>query len=174
MPLTDAVIASLTGSGKAAGVKRSDGKALYIHVNESGKYWRMNYMFNGKRKTLAFGVYPAVSIDSARLMRDNARTLIDSGIDPSVAKKEERQAQLVEAASVDKHDDWLTEQLQDNPFAANYLTQAAQYWEPDVFMVALRRVVSSRGGLPPGFPLTAKSMFAVLRVNGLQVTFTAA
>ena len=174
MALTDADIAALTGNGKVAGIKRSDGKTLYIHVNDSGKYWRMNYLFNGKRKTLAFGVYPAVSIDKARLMRDKARTLIDSGIDPSVAKKEEKQAQLVEAASVDKHDDWLTEQLKDNSFAANYLTQAAQYWEPDVFTVALRRVVSARGGLPPGFPLTAKSMFTVLRVNGLQVTFTAA
>jgi hypothetical protein len=173
MALTDADIEAFTGNGKAGGIKRSDGKALYIQVNDSGKYWRMNYLFNGKRKTLAFGVYPAVSIDNARLMRDKARTLIDSGIDPSAAKKEERQARFVEAASVATHDDWLTDQLQDNTFAASYLTQAAQYWEPDVFMVALRRVVSSRGGLPPGFPLTAKSMFAVLRVNGLQVTFTA-
>jgi hypothetical protein len=174
MPLTDADIEALMGNGKAAGIKRSDGKSLYIQVNDSGKYWRMNYMFNGRRKTLAFGVYPAVSIDNARLMRDKARALIDSGIDPSVAKKEERQARIVETASVAKHDDWLTEQLKDNSFAANYLTQAAQYWEPDVFTVALRRVVSARGGLPPGFPLTAKSMFTVLRVNGLQVTFTAA
>ena len=93
MALTDTEIESLKANGKAGGSKHSDGKALYLLVNEAGKYWRMDYRFGGKQKTLAFGVYPAVSIDDARLQRDKARKLLANGIDPSKAKKEDKLAQ---------------------------------------------------------------------------------
>lgn len=36
----------------------TDGGAMYLLVNAGGKYWRMNYRFAEKRKTLALGVYP--------------------------------------------------------------------------------------------------------------------
>ena len=40
--------------------KMADGTGLYLLVNPSGsKYWRFDYRFLGKRKTLAVGVYPA-------------------------------------------------------------------------------------------------------------------
>ncbi|WP_367273721.1 Arm DNA-binding domain-containing protein [Nitrosomonas sp.] len=35
----------------------------------------MDYRFVGKRKTLAFGVYPAVSLINTRKKRDDAREL---------------------------------------------------------------------------------------------------
>lgn len=97
MILTDTEIESLKANGKAGGSKHADGKALYLLVNKTGKYWRMNYRFGDKRKTLAFGVYPAVSIDDARLQRDKARKLLANGIDPSKAKKEDKLAQRAAA-----------------------------------------------------------------------------
>lgn len=57
----------------------------------------MDYRFLGKRKTLALGVYPAVSLASARKRRDEARTLLAEGIDPSLAKQEERLARSAAA-----------------------------------------------------------------------------
>jgi len=37
-----------------------------VLVNAAGKYWRLNYRHDGKRKTLALGVYPDVSLKHRR------------------------------------------------------------------------------------------------------------
>ncbi|EON2926205.1 tyrosine-type recombinase/integrase, partial [Escherichia coli] len=64
---------------------------LYLEVVPSGsRYWRMKYRFNGKEKRMAFGVYPAVSLAQARALRDDAKKKLAEGIDPSLAKKEEK------------------------------------------------------------------------------------
>jgi hypothetical protein len=51
------VCEKLKPSNKAAGEKHSDGHGLYLLVKPSGKYWRFNYRFVDKQKTLALGVY---------------------------------------------------------------------------------------------------------------------
>ncbi len=66
--------------------KISDSNGLYLLVKTRGKYWRMDYRFASKRKTLAIGVYPAVSLINARKKRDEARELLAKDIDPSLAK----------------------------------------------------------------------------------------
>lgn len=58
MALTDTFIKNTKHSGKSAGDKHTDGGGMYLLVNQSGKYWRMDYRFANKRKTLALGVYP--------------------------------------------------------------------------------------------------------------------
>lgn len=76
-------------SGKnKAGDKHSDGGGLFLHVTQSGKYWRMAYRLHGKQKTLALGTYPAVSLAQARKGRDEAKELLAQGVDPSAAKQE--------------------------------------------------------------------------------------
>ncbi|MFM1979472.1 MAG: hypothetical protein RLZ68_737, partial [Pseudomonadota bacterium] len=77
MALTDTFIKQTKDIGKTF-----DGGGLYILVKEAGKYWRMDYRFLGKAKTLALGVYPAVSLAKARQRRDKARELLADGIDP--------------------------------------------------------------------------------------------
>jgi integrase len=72
---------------------------LYLLVNAVGKYWRMDYRFVDKRKTLALGVYPDVGLAKARLRRDKAREQLADGIDPAVAKREEKQEQADSAAN---------------------------------------------------------------------------
>ena len=63
MALNDTFIKNSTKhSGKPAGDKYTDGGGMYLLVTASGKYWRMNYRFDEKRKTLALGVYPTVSL----------------------------------------------------------------------------------------------------------------
>lgn len=65
-----------------------DGRGLYLLVMPNGgRYWRYNYRFGGKLKTLALGVHPDVSLEKARLRHQVARTLLADGIDPSVRKR---------------------------------------------------------------------------------------
>jgi len=97
--LTDTFTRNTKHSGAPAGDKHSDGGGLYLHITKTGKYWRMNYRFAGKQKTLALGVYPAVSLAKARQARDKARELLAQGTDPSTAKREEKQAMAAAAAN---------------------------------------------------------------------------
>ena len=44
-----------------------------------------------------------------------------------------------------KFNDWLYKQLKDPEFASEYLTAAAEDEEPAVFLLALRKVVETKG-----------------------------
>lgn len=94
MALSATFVASVKHSGKPVGDKHSDGHGLYLHVTATGKYWRMAYRFTEKQKTLALGVYPAVSLAEARTGRTKARELLAVGVDPSAAKRVDKAARL--------------------------------------------------------------------------------
>jgi integrase len=96
MGLTDTFVKQVKQL-KAAGDKYSDGQGMYLLVNSAGKYWRFDYRFLGKRKTLALGVYPAVSLAKARARRLEARELLADGIDPGSAKRDAKTAKLLAA-----------------------------------------------------------------------------
>ena len=66
MALSDTFVRAAKASGRPAGDKHADGFGLYLLVKPAGKYWRMDYRFAGMRRTLALGVYPAVSLAKAR------------------------------------------------------------------------------------------------------------
>lgn len=90
MPLTDAKIKSL--KPKAKQYKVSDFDGLYVLIAPSGsKLWRLKYRFDGKEKSLAFGKYPYTTLAHARFQRDEARTLLARGIDPSEERKREKE-----------------------------------------------------------------------------------
>ena len=99
MALTATFVKNAKNTGAPAGDKHRDGGGMYLLVNASGKYWRMDYRFADKRKTLALGVYPAVSLEKARKRRDAARELLADGKDPGTVKREERQATAMAAAN---------------------------------------------------------------------------
>lgn len=99
MALTDTFVKNVKPTGSVAGDKHTDGQGLYLHVKEAGKYWRMSYRYIGRQRTLALGIYPAVSLAKARRRRDQARELLADGIDPSLAKRQEKQAKLEAAAN---------------------------------------------------------------------------
>jgi integrase len=100
MALNNTFIKNSTNhSGKPSGDKYTDGGGMYLLVTAVGKYWRLNYRFDQKRKTLAMGVYPTVSLAEARKRREKARELLANDIDPSAAKREERQVKADLAAN---------------------------------------------------------------------------
>ena len=66
----------------------TDGDGLYLIINPNGsKWWRFDYQFDGKRKTLSMGVYPIINLSKARETRDKARELLANGINPSDLRK---------------------------------------------------------------------------------------
>ena len=97
MPLTDKAISNAKPREKQ--YKLSDEKGLYVLVTQTGKYFRLDYRFQGKRKTLALGVYPDVTLKEAREKRDNARKQLQNGIDPAQYKKETKAMQKDQAAN---------------------------------------------------------------------------
>lgn len=91
---------SLTNIACRNAKPRTDGKNLrladecgmYLEITPSGsKYWRMKYRFQGKEKRLALGVYPAVTLKTARTKRDEARRVLSEGIDPGQLRKVARE-----------------------------------------------------------------------------------
>ncbi|KVA05258.1 integrase [Burkholderia latens] len=98
MPLTDIQVRNAKAG--AAPYKLTDGNGMFLLVQPNGaKYWRLSYRFLGKQKTLALGVYPAVTLATARKKRDEAREQIAAGIDPGEAKKQARRAAEIAAAN---------------------------------------------------------------------------
>lgn len=101
MALTDTFVKNAKpDAGKAAGTKHTDGQGLYLLVKPAGKYWRMDYRYADKRKTLALGVYPAVSLAQARKARDKARALLAQDIDPGVTRRVEKAIAKTAAGTV--------------------------------------------------------------------------
>jgi hypothetical protein len=71
--------------------KLYDGGGLFFHITPSGgRWWRFNYRFGRKQKTLALGTYPLVSLEDARRSRDAAQELLSKDIDPSEMRKQEK------------------------------------------------------------------------------------
>ncbi|OAN88973.1 integrase [Marinobacter sp. EhC06] len=79
--------------------KLFDGAGLFLHVQKSGKYWRLKYRHAKKERLLALGVYPEVSLKDARAARDEARALLDKGIDPSNHRKQIKHSRYAAASN---------------------------------------------------------------------------
>jgi hypothetical protein len=86
MPLTDLALRKLKPKDRP--YKLADGEGMYLLVKRDGaRCWRMDYRFGGKRRTLAFGVYPDVALAAARVKREAARKQLAAGIDPAHQRK---------------------------------------------------------------------------------------
>jgi integrase len=91
MPLKDVSVRNARSGPRPR--KLSDGGGLHVLIQPTGsKLWRLAYRFAGKQKTLAFGVYPTVSLGDARRHRDEAKKLLARSIDPSVQRKADKHA----------------------------------------------------------------------------------
>ncbi|MBB6244284.1 Arm DNA-binding domain-containing protein [Rhodanobacter sp. MP1X3] len=99
--LTDVAIRKAKPAAKP--LKLSDGRGMYLLLKpDGGRYWRMDYRHAGKRKTLALGVYPEVSLFDARLRREDARQVLANGLDPGTVRKDAKQARCEVARASDE------------------------------------------------------------------------
>lgn len=106
MSLTDTKIRNARPKGKQ--YRLTDRRGLYLLVRDTGaKWWRYDYRVDGKRKTLSMGTYPDISLADARARHQEARSLVAKGVDPSDARKAEKQARAeadsLEAIARERH-----------------------------------------------------------------------
>jgi integrase len=96
--LTDLEVRKAKPSEKLA--KRSDGGGLQLWIYPDGaKRWRLAYSFDGKQKTYAIGVYPAVTLEQARAARDEAKASLAEGVEPRAARKAKEVAKVTAAGN---------------------------------------------------------------------------
>ena len=133
MALTDTFVKNTKPTESPAGDKYRDGGGMYLLINKGGKYWRMDYRFTEKRRTLALGVYPAVTLAKARQRRDKARELLADGVDPGAAKQEEKAAKVAAAANTFEvvAREWLDKTKTDRMVSTH--TKVTTWLEKDVF-----------------------------------------
>ena len=87
--LSDARIRALKPKEKP--YKQADFDGLYLLLKPNGsKLWRFKYRWQHKERLLALGKYPEVTLADARRKRDNARSLIANGEDPSSVRKDQK------------------------------------------------------------------------------------
>ena len=154
MPLTDTAIRKAKPGEKPYKLADEKGLFLLVGVKPAALYWRMKYRFAGKEKLLALGVYPEISLKAARQKRDEARRLLDAGTDPAEARRVEKIARKVAAASSfeavarewheKKRHEWV------ETYAAKVLTSLEQ----DLFPTLGRRPIAE---------ISSAELLAVLR-----------
>ncbi|BBE09230.1 P4-type integrase [Mycoavidus cysteinexigens] len=89
MALTDILIRNTKPTTKHLKLTDGGGLLLLVQPNAS-RWWRLRYRFAGKEKMLSLGTYPTVSLKVARLIRDKIKALLAQGVDPSLARQEEK------------------------------------------------------------------------------------
>jgi integrase len=96
--LTDVAIRALKAKDRS--YKCTDGRGLYIEVRPTGaKLWRYKYLYHGKEKRIALGVYPDVGLADARRKSDEARESLASNRDPLAERKREKLTAAFAAAN---------------------------------------------------------------------------
>jgi len=112
MALTDTKLKQ--AKGQAESYKLADEKGLYLLVTIGGsKLWRMDYRFDAKRKTMALGAYPEVSLRDARDRRDAARKQLANKEDPGDVRKQGKKNRRIAIANTFAAiaDEWYAKQL---------------------------------------------------------------
>jgi integrase len=143
--------------------KLGDELGLYLLVNPSGsKYWRLKFRLDGKEKLFALGVYPDVSLETARARRDAARELVAKGIDPVRANQDQERARQAETKDTfeaiarewwanwkggrtARHADYVLRRLEADVFPAIGKKPIATIRPRDV--IAIARAIEKRGAL---------------------------
>ncbi|KVS23488.1 integrase arm-type DNA-binding domain-containing protein [Burkholderia cepacia] len=98
MPLTDTAIKNAKPAAKPT--RLFDGGGLYLEISPAGgKWWRLKYRFGGKEKRISLGVYPDVSLQTARKRRAEARERLAGGADPGEVKKADKRAAKLAASN---------------------------------------------------------------------------
>lgn len=115
--------------------KLADSRGLYLQVMPNGgKYWRFDYRFNAKRRTLALGVYPDVPLIRARERHHEARRLLAEGVDPAAARQ--AVSRDFEAVARAWHEHWKTGRTE------HYAQSVKTRLETDIFPQIGRRPIA--------------------------------
>jgi len=133
-----------------------DGEGLFLLVTPAGgRYWRLKYVFDGKEKLLALGVYPDVSLASAREGRAEARKLLAAGKDPGAARKEAKRLEIASNANTFEG------------VAREWYAKREHEWAPGSLhckRIYLEKHLLPKLGERPIVAITAPELLSILRV----------
>ena len=86
MALTQLAIVNAAPKDKP--YKLADGDGLHLLIQPNGsKLWRLRYRFNGQENMMSLGAFPSTSLANARTNVSESRSLLASGMNPSVKRK---------------------------------------------------------------------------------------
>ena len=148
MDLTAATVRAAAPKEKA--YKLYDSGGLFILVTPLGsKLWRMKFRYDGREKLLAIGSFATgtiaearAALTEARAKRDEARRLLDRGIDPSAAKQDKKRSERISASNTFEAvaREWHGRQVK--RWAKRYGEQNMTRLETDVFPVIGRKAIA--------------------------------
>ena len=96
MALSDLVVRQAKTTGTTYTLTDIDGLGLTVSTT-GRKTWYWRYYWLGEQKRLKLGCYPAIGLRDARTLRDEARVLLDQGVDPYVAREQKRHQSKLDA-----------------------------------------------------------------------------
>ncbi|MNC14468.1 putative prophage CPS-53 integrase [compost metagenome] len=141
MPLTDLEIRRSKPREKSYTLNDGNGLSLLIEPNGS-KGWRFRYRFDGKPKMISLGTYPDVTLNDARLKRDDARKQVAGGVNPSDVRKGDKLAKqgrnenTFEAIARE----WYAKRI--DRWSESYGEEMMKTFEADVFPIIGRRPIA--------------------------------
>jgi len=162
-PLRTPLAATLRCPADKARLRLTDSQGLYLEVTPAGaRYWRLKHRYAGKEKRLGLGVYPDVSLATARKRREAARDLLDAGQDPSQARKDDKAAKLVKMGTTfeavarawhanwsparsPRHSEYVLRRLEADVFPAIGAKPIGDITAPN--LLAMAKKIETRGAL---------------------------
>jgi integrase len=134
--------------------KLADEKGMYLLVTPAGgKLWRLDYRHGGKRKTMALGAYPDVTLADARGKRDEARKQLAAGIDPMAERAALKASRVADGETFEViAREWFAKYQP--AWAENHSKKIIQRFEKDLFPWL---------GARPIRDITAPELLTVLR-----------
>ena len=115
-------------------IKLTDGAGLYLLIMPNGsKYWRYDYRYLDKRKTLPLGVYPDISLSDARDLHAEVRQKIKGGIDPAHQRKVAKLTKGMAAENTFKAiaEEWFGRQMENK--SVGHKARARRLLEKDLY-----------------------------------------
>ena len=85
-------------------------RGLHLWVKPNlNKYWIFRYSQNGKQQNISLGPYPLISIAEARILGQQARDKVRSGVNPIKERQKQKSTVKLEAKSKVQFRDFATE-----------------------------------------------------------------
>ncbi len=107
--------------------KLVDGQGMHLHISPTGmRTWRYRFKIAGKESTFTLGEYPQMSLEKARIARQEAREQVKAGKNPAQQRRADKQAA--------KEKDEADKSRNDNTFevvALEWIGQQRGRWSKD-------------------------------------------
>lgn len=96
MALTDAAAKQVKPKASNYSLGKTGGLSLFVAKNRS-KAWHFRFSLREQQQRICLGSYPEIPRKEARQLRDQARSLVEKGVDPRQQRRDEKLAANADA-----------------------------------------------------------------------------